>query len=115
MSVEFTGGSDAGPEQNTLSWTAPTDVTLAGYRILRKRKGQIDASAVDEQTFSVLVNDTGNTSYQDTSTPDCYTDGSTYSCTCAYQVKALNGTNVVANSTVACTKWNALQIFTCTP
>ena len=117
MTVGHTMGYDTVPQHNGLSWTAPTNVTVTGYRILRKRKGQINASAVDEQTFSVLVNDTGNTStsYRDTSTPDCYTDGSTYSCTYTYQVKALNGTNVVANSTVACVTWFATSTPACTP
>ena len=50
----------------TLNWTAPSDDSVTGYQILRRRP------QMDEGTLLVYVNDTGNTSttYTDTATSD---------------------------------------------
>ena len=75
----------------TLSWTAPADSTVTGYRILRRRPDH------GETQLLVHVSDTG-------STETTYTDTAVQPSTrYVYRVKAINATGVGPNSNRATT------------
>ena len=65
-----------------LSWTAPDDDTVTGYRIMRRRPRQ------NENTLLVYVSDTGNTSA--TYTDEAIEAGELY----VYRVRAVNAAGV---------------------
>ena len=69
----------------TLTWRAPDDSTVTGYRILRKKLGQSDLSVHVEDTASA------RTSYVDTVDVEADT-------TYVYRVKAINTAGAGAQS-----------------
>ena len=69
----------------TLTWRAPADSTVTGYRILRKKLGQSDLAVHVEDTASA------RTSYVDTVDVEADT-------TYVYRVKAINAAGAGAQS-----------------
>ena len=69
----------------TLTWGAPNDDTVTGYRVLRRK--------LDESAFKVHVEDTGGTATTHVDTVDVE-PGTTY----VYEVKAINGSGAGAAS-----------------
>jgi hypothetical protein len=69
----------------TLAWRAPSDATITGYRILRKKLGQSDLSVHVEDTASA------RTTYVDTVDVEADT-------TYVYRVKAINAAGAGAQS-----------------
>ena len=91
-------GLSASVESNGvgLSWTAPTEGTATGYRILRRRPEE------GENRLLVYVSDTGSTAT--TWTDETVADGVEY----VYRVKAISDSAVSASSSKITIRWEAL-------